>query len=264
MSFLMVGAAAISVGTGVAKAIGGAKEKKKAMAEAKKAQAEMDAQKDAFSKLDTSNPYANMENTMEDLTVNTQQAEFEAQQNQQNQANILSSMKGAAGGSGIAALAQTMANQGQLSAQKASASIGLQESQNQKLAAQEASKIQTQERKGEVMSRDMERDKVSTLLGMAQGEKQAAEEKKAAANQQMWSGITGAASGIAGAVAPGGAMDALKGVGGGAGLTDAGKALQATGVDMGDVTAGGAKTQAGLDYSNQGEGGMDDDPETWW
>jgi len=210
----MVGSAAISIGTGVAKAIGGAKEKKKAAADAKKAQLEMDAQKEAFSKLDTSNPYANMENTMEDLTVNTQQAEFEAQQNQQNQANILSSMKGAAGGSGIAALAQTMANQGQLSAQKASASIGAQEAQNQKLAAQEASKIQSQERKGEIMSRDMERDKVSTLLGMAQGEKRAAEEKKANANKQMWSGIAGAAGGIAGAVAPGGAVDALKGIGG--------------------------------------------------
>jgi hypothetical protein len=215
MSFLMVGAAAISVGTGVAKAIGGAKEKKKAMAEAKKAQAEMDAQKDAFSKLDTSNPYANMENTMEDLTVNTQQAEFEAQQNQQNQANILSSMKGAAGGSGIAALAQTMANQGQLSAQKASASIGQQEATNQKAAAAQAGQNQQMERQGEVMSRNMERDKVSTLLGMAQGEKQAAEEKKAAANEQMMSGISSAASGIVGAVAPGGAMDALKGVGGG-------------------------------------------------
>jgi high-affinity Fe2+/Pb2+ permease len=105
-----------------------------------------------------------------------------------------------------------MANQGQLSAQKASASIGAQEAQNQKLAAQEASKIQSKEREGEVLSRDMERDKVSTLLGMAQGEKQAAEEKKAAANQQMWSGIAGAAGGIAGAVAPGGAVDAIKGL----------------------------------------------------
>jgi len=253
----MVGAAAISVGTGVAKAIGGAKEKKKAMAEAKKAQAEMDAQKDAFSKLDTSNPYANMENTMEDLTVNTQQAEFEAQQNQQNQANILSSMKGAAGGSGIAALAQTMANQGQLSAQKASASIGQQEATNQKAAASQAGQNQQMERQGEVMSRNMERDKVSTLLGMAQGEKQAADEQAAAGDAKMWSGISGAASGVTSALTGG-----LGGVGGGAGLTDAGAAMQSTGVNMGDVTAGGAKTQAGLDYMNQGEGGMDGDPET--
>ena len=259
MSFLMVGAAAISVGTGVAKAISAGKDKKKAMAEAKTAQAEMDAQKDAFKNLDTSNPYANMENTMEDLTVNTQQAEFEKQQNQQNQANILSSMKGSAGGSGIAALAQTMANQGSLDAQKASASIGMQENKNQMASAEQAGANQQLERKGEVMSRDMERDKVSTLLGMAQGEKRAADEKTASAKAAMWDGIGSAASGLASGVSAG--MSAFGGVGSG-GLTDAGKAMQGTGVDMGDLTAGGAKTQAGLDYMNQGEGGMDGDPET--
>tara|TARA_R110002012_G_scaffold210863_1_gene381580 strand:+ start:721 stop:3357 length:2637 start_codon:yes stop_codon:yes gene_type:complete len=82
------------------------------------------------------NQYEDMENAFEDLTVNTQQAEFEAQQNQQQQANILSQMQGAAGGSGIAALAQSMANQGALQSQKAAASIGSQEAANAKLAAQ--------------------------------------------------------------------------------------------------------------------------------
>ena len=103
------------------------------------------------------NAMEDMENAFEDLTVNTQQAEFEAQQNAQNQANIMSSMAGAAGGSGIAALAQSMANAGALQAQKASASIGAQEAANQKLAAQadqdiqskiasEQSRLDTQER----------------------------------------------------------------------------------------------------------------------
>ena len=54
----------------------------------------------------------------------------------------MSQMSAAAGGSGIAALAQSMANQGALQAQKASASIGAQESQNQKLAAEGEQKIQ--------------------------------------------------------------------------------------------------------------------------
>ena len=87
------------------------------------------------------NEFEGMENAFEDLTVNTQQAEFEAQQNQQNQANILSQMSGAAGGSGIAALAQSMANQGALQAQKASASIGAQEAANAKKAAEGAQDI---------------------------------------------------------------------------------------------------------------------------
>ena len=87
------------------------------------------------------NQFEGMENAFEDVTVNTQQAEFEAQQNQQQQANIMSQMQGAAGGSGIAALAQSMANQGALQAQKASASIGSQEAANQKLAADASQKI---------------------------------------------------------------------------------------------------------------------------
>ena len=82
------------------------------------------------------NEMEGMENSFEDLTVNTQQAEFEAQQNQQMQANIMSQMSGAAGGSGIAALAQSMANQGALQASKASASIGAQEAENNKKAAE--------------------------------------------------------------------------------------------------------------------------------
>jgi len=112
----------------------------------------MKGQKNAFEGME--NKFEGMENAFEDLTVNTQQAEFEAQQNQQQQANIMSSMAGAAGGSGIAALAQSMANQGALQSQKASASIGSQEAANQKLAAkadqdinmataEEGSKMQT-------------------------------------------------------------------------------------------------------------------------
>ena len=112
----------------------------------------MKGQKNAFD--DMENQFEGMENAFEDLAVNTQQAEFEMQQQQQQQANIMSSMAGAAGGSGIAALAQSMANAGALQAQKASASIGAQESANQMKAAEaeqninmataeEGSKIQT-------------------------------------------------------------------------------------------------------------------------
>ena len=98
-----------------------------------------EGQKNAYEGM--KNQMEGMENAFEDLTVNTQQAEFEAQQNQQMQANIMSQMSGAAGGSGIAALAQSMANQGALQAQKASASIGSQEAANQTKAAEAEQKI---------------------------------------------------------------------------------------------------------------------------
>ena len=202
MSFLLVGAAAVGVGAGVAKAIGGAKRRKAAEAEAKQAKAEVEARKQQFAELDTSNPFANMENKMEDLTVNQQEAEFMKQQQQQSQANILNQLKGAAGSSGVAGLAQTLANQGALDAQKASISIGRQEQANQQLERQAAQQIQAQERQGEIMSRDMERSKISNLMAMASADEEAANMKEQMANQQMWSGIGQAAGSITNALMP--------------------------------------------------------------
>jgi len=197
MSFLIAGAV-VGIGAGVAKAISGGKQKKAAKAAEKKAKAEMQKQKDAFSKLDTSNPYANMENKMDNLTVNQGEADFMKEQQQQSQANVMQQMKGAAGGSGIAALAQTMANQGSMDAQKSAISIGKQEQGNQMAERQAADQLQNKKASGEVMSRDMERNKVSTLLGMSQSDVAAQGEKVAAADSKMWSGITGAAGAAAG------------------------------------------------------------------
>ena len=63
--------------------------------------------KNIYSQLDTSNPYLNMENKFEDLTVNQQQAQFQAQQGAQQRADILASLRGAAGTSGIATIQVT-------------------------------------------------------------------------------------------------------------------------------------------------------------
>jgi len=196
MSFLLVGAAAVGVGAGVAKAISGSKQKKAAKRAEESAKAEMERQKEKFARMDTSNPYANMENTMEDLTVNQAEADFMKQQQQQNQANIMQQMRGAAGGSGIAALAQTLANQGSMDAQKAAISIGKQESQNQQLERQQAAQNQVMEAQGERETQRMNINKQSTMLGMAQSEKAAASQAVAAADQKMWSGITGAAGAL--------------------------------------------------------------------
>ena len=178
MSFVVAG---IGVASGVAGFFGARKDKRAARKAKAAALADLNKQKAAFNNLDTSNPFLGMENTMEDLTINQKEAELINQQGQQQRANIMDNMRGAAGGSGIAALAQQMAQSGQLASQKSAASIGQQEAANQKLAAQEASRIQSQERQGEVMSREMESNKVSTLLGMAQGEYAGAREQEAAA-----------------------------------------------------------------------------------
>ena len=218
MSFAIVGAV-VGAASAAYKIIDGAKKAKEAKAEAAEAKKEYERNKEMFAGLDTSNPYANMENTMEDLTVNQAEADFMKQQQQQSQANIMQQMKGAAGGSGIAALAQSLAQQGSMDAQKAAISIGKQESQNQQLERQMAANLQSQEAMGERETQRMNINKQSTMLGMAQSEKAAASQAVAAADQKMWSGITGAAgslsSGLTGIQQAGGFKALMSGGGGG-------------------------------------------------
>jgi len=162
-------------------------------------QAALDKQKGIYRSMVFKNPYADVENAYadlqtdfqnvyEDLTVNQQQAQFEAQQSQQQRANIMQGLKGSAGGSGIAGLAQAMANQGQLQTQQASASIGMQESANQRASAQGAAAVQQMEagreqliaggegtadmtrRGGEAALQEMEMSRQSTLLGIEMGQ----------------------------------------------------------------------------------------------
>ena len=146
------------------------KEERRARRQEKKARAEMNRLKNIYAQLDTSNPYLNMENKFEDLTVNQQQAQFQQSMFQQSQANILDSLRGAAGGGGVAALAQQLAQQGQLASQKASVSIGQQEQANQMAERKEASRLDQLERKGVESSRQLEREKYMTMLGMSQQE----------------------------------------------------------------------------------------------
>ena len=250
MAFLVTGAivaGAIGVAGGAAKLGVSLAGRKSRINEQNAAKAEFDSMKKEYKNLDTSNlaagfknPYANMENTMEDLTVNTQQAQFEAQQNQQNQANIMQGMQGAAGGSGIASLAQAMANQGQLTAQKASASIGMQESQNQKLSSQQAAKNQQLSGQGELIAqkarvsgaetgRGLEYQKTSTLFGMSQQRSAAADEARRQASADQMSAIGDIASSASSAVTNIAGAKALGGVGGGFDLSQA--TLSGSGVD---------------------------------
>jgi len=156
------------------------------------------------------NVYSNMENKMEDLTVNQQQAQFQAQQNQQGQANILSSLQGSGGFN--AGNIQALANQSQIGAQQASTSIGQQESQNQRLSAQEASRLQQTERQGRLQVQSgeadvqrMNADKQATMLGMSMQNVGNANDA-IAANKAMIGNIIGAGVGMVGDLATGGAF----------------------------------------------------------
>jgi len=115
------------------------------------------------------NQFEGLENTAEDLTVNQQQAQFQSEQGNQQRANILQGLKGSAGGSGVAGLAQAMANQGQAQTQQISASIGQQESQNQMAKASQAASLQQQQAQGQT-NIDTARSNAAQATDMAMGQ----------------------------------------------------------------------------------------------
>ena len=187
MSFTV--AAVIGVGMGAAKLFGASKRKKAAAAAQAKAKIEMDAKKKEYEALDTSNLNKNMENNMEDLTINKKGMELQNQQGQQQRANIMDNMKGAAGGSGIAALAQSMANSGQQAAQKSAADIGNQEKSNQNKSTAEASRIQDAKIAGEGKSRTLKHQKTKGLMDMATGQYNSAGAAKTQAGKDQMNAI---------------------------------------------------------------------------
>lgn len=183
----------IQGGVGIASGIIGHKRRKQEQADAQK---QFDMNMARYQNQDLSNPYANMENVYEDLTVNTQAADFTAQQQAQGMANTMQAMQGAAGGSGIAALAQAMANQQSQNAQTASADIARQEAGNQKAQAQMAGQLQSMEREGDMLSRQMKREQYETELGMSQ-------QRLASANiarQEATAALVGGVGQVTGAV----------------------------------------------------------------
>ena len=179
------------------------------------AQAQLKERMAAYENMEFTNPYAGMQNTMEDLTVNQQQAQFLAQQQQQGLANTMGALQGAAGGSGIAGLAQAMANQQAQNLQQASASIGQQEARNQMAAAQQGAQIQQLQAQGEAAIQDKEQARTETLLGMSQQRVAAANEARAAATRQLIGGIGGVVSAGIGAGVESGMFDELAGTFGG-------------------------------------------------
>lgn len=166
MAWAQIAALAVQAVVAIGGAIGDKSRSNQARDRAEAAQEKLDQQTDMLNMLDTSNPYMNMENTLEDLTINQKQAEFERQSINQQQANIMDQLKQGAGSSGIAALAQTLAQQGQLAAQKSSADIGKQEAANNLAAAQQAGQIQSLERQGDMMSRQMEFGKLESQMAL--------------------------------------------------------------------------------------------------
>jgi hypothetical protein len=178
---------------GIAGGIIGSRKRKRRERQAMRA---MQKYRDQYEQMDLSNPFADIENPYEDLRVNTQEAEFLAQQQQQGLAATMGALQGAAGGSGIAALAQAMSNQQTQNLQKASASIGQQEAANERMAAQGAMQTQQLIASGEQVAQQRQLDRTGTLLGMSQAELGAARQARQAATKSILSGIGNMVGGV--------------------------------------------------------------------
>ena len=83
-----------------------------------------DIQKAEYRAFEYENPYAAM-------TVDTRAADYQKEMADQSRATIMSQFRGAAGASGVAGLAQALANQGTLQARQVSLNIAQQERQNE-------------------------------------------------------------------------------------------------------------------------------------
>lgn len=182
-------------GLGIASGIIGHRKRK---AEQAAAEASYQQSMNQYRQQDLSNPYQNMENPYEDLTVNLQAADYQREMAAQSTADTMATMKEGMGGSGVAAMAQALANQSAQSQQQISASIGAQEAQNQAATAQMAGRLQSMEREGDVLSRQMKREQYSTELGMDQQRLAAANAARQQATQALVGGIGTAALGFTG------------------------------------------------------------------
>jgi hypothetical protein len=195
----MIGAIMGAVG-GVAEMAGGLIGQRGRKKEQRAARGQYDERMAQFENLDTSNLAGNLSNPYEDATVNTQGADYLAQQQQQASANMMSNMSGAAGGSGIAALAQAMANQQGQQAQQASANIAQQEQANQKsFLGQEVSNqnaLAQATYSGSERARGLEYEKTDSLRNEAAQRKSAADGAVNDARKAMIGGIGDIAGGV--------------------------------------------------------------------
>ena len=181
--------AAISAATGLIGAISGRKQERRARRRALEAEQAAAPYLEAYKTEEYVNPYEGMQNVYEGMRVDTQAQEFQQQQLAQQQADILQGLRSTAGSSGIAALAQSMARQGAVQAEKMSAQISQQEQAIQEQQLQEQARIQEMQMRGDEMVRQQERQRLTDLYAIEAGRAGVAFGEAASARQQMIGGL---------------------------------------------------------------------------
>jgi len=146
-----------------------------------------------FKNFQFENAYADVENPFEDLRVSKEAAEFEAQQQQQGLSQTLDALRSSGGGAGAAALAQALSQSQSRQTQRIAGDIARQEVANEGARASFQGQLNVMEAQGAESVEGREYGRTTTVLGMDQQRKAAAD----LARQQATASIVGGISDVA-------------------------------------------------------------------
>ncbi len=163
--------------------------------EQKRANAEFAAQKQAFQDFTFTNPFRGLENVAEDLTINQDAAQFQAQQ---TDAALAQSLQAATLSGGAPGGAQAIAQAALRSKAGISADIARQEQANMAARVNQQAKLQQLEAQGEEDIQSQQYLQQGELLNMASARKVAADQARATATEQLVGGIGQMAQGAGG------------------------------------------------------------------
>ena len=195
--------AAIAAAPGLIKSVGSMFGSAGRRREERAAAANLANRTQAYEQFQFQDPSRNLTNPFEDLTINQQQSQFLAQQQQQGLATTLNQLQGSAGGSGIAALAQSLAQQQAANLQASAANIGQQEAANQLARAQGQQSLERARAAGAAEVQQFELGRIETLMDAAAQRKIRATAERARARQDLAGGLGEAAGGVAQTFIPG-------------------------------------------------------------
>ena len=154
--------------------------------EAKAAAAEFQAQRESLMNTQFTNPYAGLENVAEDLTINQQASQFQAQQ---TDAALAQAMQAAVASGGAAGGAQAIAQAALQSKQNISADIAKQEQANEMARVNQEAKLQQLVAQGEEDLQVANYEKNQDLLKLSSARKQQSDLAQAQATKQLFGGV---------------------------------------------------------------------------
>ena len=178
------------------------------------AQAQFDADQQALRNFNFENTYANLENTAEDLTVNQQATNVQAQQTDQALAQGLDAIVASGGGGGSA---QAIANAALQSKQNISADLASQEQANQQARAAQAAQLQADEAAGADHLQTRQYQQTQQGLNLSAGRLSQANQAREKALGRVLGGVGSIVGGVAGSGAGDAANAAAAGGGSGVG-----------------------------------------------